>query len=44
MLGDRRQLLGHVQSQVAALRAEEARRQAKLEAEARARLAAAAQR
>jgi peptidoglycan DL-endopeptidase CwlO len=43
MLAERKQLLSHVQSQVAALQAAEARRQAKLEAEARARLAAEAE-
>ncbi len=43
MLAERKQLLSHVQSQVAALQAEEARRQAKLEAEAQARLAAEAE-
>jgi cell wall-associated NlpC family hydrolase len=43
MLAERKQLLSHVQSQVAALQVAEARRQAKLEAEARARLAAEAE-
>jgi cell wall-associated NlpC family hydrolase len=42
LLAQRKELLSHVQSQVTALRAEEARRQARLEAEARARLAAEA--
>jgi len=40
MLAERKHLLSHVQSQVAGLQAEEARRQALLEAQARARLAA----
>jgi peptidoglycan DL-endopeptidase CwlO len=43
MLAERKQLLSHVQSQVAALQAAEARRQAKLRAEAQARLAAEAE-
>jgi cell wall-associated NlpC family hydrolase len=43
MLAERKQLLSHVQSEVATLQAAEARRQAKLEAEARARLAAEAE-
>src|SRR6266516_3138951 len=42
MLSERKQLLSHVQSQVTALQAAEARRQALLEAQARARLAAQA--